>query len=88
MNINDLKPANEHAKQYGVKALIFGPPGSAKTPTINTCIRPVLLACEPGLLSMKGSNVPTFQAYTPEAIGDFFKWFFNSNEVKQPKSKV
>src|SRR6185312_5451567 len=48
----------------------------------NTAPRPVLLACEPGLLSMRGSMVPTCQAFTPEAIDDFFKWFFNSAETK------
>jgi len=81
-SIKDLKPANDFARTYGVKAIIFGPPGSSKTPTINTCPRPVMLACEPGLLSMRGSTVPTCQAFTPEAIDDFFKWFFNSSETK------
>lgn len=82
MNLKDLKPASDFAQQYGVKAIIFGPPGAAKTPLIATCPRPVLLATEPGLLSLKGSNVPTFQAFTTAAIEDFFKWFFSSEEVK------
>lgn len=82
MNINDLRPASAFAQHFGVKAIIYGPPGSSKTPVINTAPRPVLLACEPGLLSMRNSNVPTFQAFTAAAIDDFFKWFFNSNETK------
>lgn len=82
MNIRDLKPAGEYSGAYGVKALIFGAPGSHKTPLINTAPRPILLACEPGLMSMRGSQVPTYQAFTTEAIEGFFDWFFNSNETK------
>lgn len=82
MDQRSLKPASEFAQLYGCKAIIYGAPGSAKTPLINTAPRPVLLACEPGMLSMRGSNVPTCQAFTPEAIDDFFKWFFNSAETK------
>lgn len=82
MNLQSLRPAGEFAKIYGCKAIIYGPPGSSKTPLINTCPRPILLATETGLLSMKGSAVPTFQAHTPQAIDEFFKWFFHSNESK------
>lgn len=82
MDIRDLKPATEFAKNFGVKALLYGPPGTGKTPLINTAPRPVLLACEPGLLSMRGSQVPTYQAFTAKAINDFFDWLFNSNETK------
>jgi hypothetical protein len=82
MDMRDLKPAKDFANQFGVKSIIYGPPGSAKTPLINTCPRPVLLACEPGLLSLRGSNIPTYQAFTIDAIDQFFKWFFNSSETK------
>lgn len=82
MNLASLRPAKDFALNYGVKAIVYGPPGSAKTPLINTAPRPVLLACEPGLLSMRGSNVPTWQGFTPAAIDDFFKWFFHSAETK------
>ena len=80
MNINDLRPADDFAKQYGVKSLCYGPPGAGKTPLIKTAPRPVLLALEPGLLSMKGSNVPTWIAPTMKEVDEFFKWFFGSNE--------
>jgi hypothetical protein len=82
MQIKDLRPASDFARCFGVKGLIYGPPGSSKTPTINTCPRPVMLACEPGMLSMRGSNVPTFQAFTATLIDDFFKWLFGSTETK------
>lgn len=82
MNAADLRPAKDYARMYGCKCIVYGAPGSAKTPIINTAPRPVLLACEAGLLSMRTSNVPTFQAFTPQRIDEFFKWFFHSNESK------
>lgn len=80
MNINQLKPAHQFAKQYGVKMLGYGPPGEGKTPLINTAPRPVLAFVEPGMLSMRNSNVPTWEADTPEKCDEFFDWVFRSPE--------
>lgn len=82
MDIRDLKAAGEHAQNFGVKAIIYGPAGTGKTPILNTAPRPVLLATEAGLLSMRGSSIPTFEGYTTQRIDEFFKWFFNSAETK------
>ena len=82
MNIKDLLPAGKFAQQFGVKAICYGGPGVGKTPIFGTAPRPLLLATEPGLLSMKGSNVPTYRAFTEKEIDAFFLWFFESNEVK------
>ncbi len=82
MDQSHLRPAKEFARAYGCKAIVFGGTGSGKTPIANTCPRPVLLACEPGLLSMRGSNIPTFFASNADEIDSFFKWFFNSAETK------
>jgi hypothetical protein len=82
MNLQSLRPAKDFAVQYGVKAIVFGPSGAGKTPIVNTAPRPLLLACEPGLLSMRNSNVPTFQATTTKLIDEFFEWLFNSSESK------
>lgn len=82
MDIKSLRPASEFAKQYGCKIIAYGGAGSGKTPLVNTLPRPVLLACEPGLLSMRGSPVPTYQANNADDVDGFFKWFFNSAETK------
>lgn len=74
-------PAHTFAGQFGVKALVYGPPGRGKTPICNTAPRPVLCASEPGLLSMRGSQVMTCQAFTPEDIDDFYRWLFTSSEA-------
>ncbi len=82
MDIRDLKAAGDHANNFGVKAIVYGPAGTGKTPILNTAPRPVLLATEAGLLSMRGSTIPTFEAYTSQRVDEFFKWFFNSTETK------
>lgn len=83
MDITHLKAAHEFAVAYGFKSLIYGAAGTGKTPLFNTAPRPLLLACEPGLLSMRGSNIPTYQADTVPKIEEFFKWFLNSKEANQ-----
>jgi hypothetical protein len=82
MKMSDLRPANDFARSYGVKCVVYGEPGSGKTPIVNTAPRPVLCATEPGLLSMRGSTVPTFEAHTPEKINEFFDWLLSSAEAK------
>lgn len=82
MNQNDLRPAYLFAQCYGVKSLVFGPPGVGKTPIINTAPRPVLCVTEPGMLSMRNSSVPTWAAFDAKRIDEFFLWLFGSAEVR------
>lgn len=79
----DLRRAGDIACQSGVKALVYGPPGSGKTPIAATAPNPVLLAIEPGLLSMRGSNIATWEAPTVAKIEEFFSWLFGSAEASQ-----
>lgn len=83
MQASDLRPAGQLAVRYGVKMLVFGPPGGGKTPAIRTAPNPVLLATEPGLLSLRGSNIPTWEAGTAERCEEFRKWFFGSKEASK-----
>jgi hypothetical protein len=80
VNLGSLKPASELARRYGVKSVIYGAPGSGKTPLITTSPRPVLLVTEPGMLSMRGSSVPSWEAYDSAKINEFFDWFMKSKE--------
>lgn len=82
MQASDFRQARELARRNGVKSLVYGPPGSGKTPVINTAPSPCLLSCEPGLLSMTTSTVPTYEAHTCARIDEFFKWLQTSNERK------
>lgn len=81
MQMSQLKPASQLARRYGVKATIFGGPGSGKTPLMNTAPRPVLLVTEPGMLSMRGSSIPAWEAYTSALVAEFFEWFMKSREA-------
>lgn len=83
MNQTDLRPADFFANSSGVKAVIYGPPGTGKTPLVKSCPNPVLLATEKGMLSMKGSNIPTYEALTAKELDGFFAWLFSSTEVKK-----
>jgi hypothetical protein len=83
MQASDLKPAGDFARQYGVKSIAYGPPGVGKTPIINTAPNPVLLITEPGMLSMRGSTVPAFEAPTPQRVEEFFDWLFGSAESRK-----
>lgn len=83
LDIRDTRPAREFAHQFGVKAIVYGRPGTGKTPIIgNTSPRPLILMSEPGMLSMKNSNTPTYPAFTEAALDEFFKWWFESAETK------
>lgn len=83
MDMSHLRPAHEFAINFGVKAAIYGPAGSGKTPICgNTAPRPLLLVSEPGMLTMKKSTTPTYPAFTPLKLEEFFQWFFNSAETK------
>lgn len=84
MNSTNLKPAGQCAQNFGVKSVLYGGPGTGKTPLINTAPSPVLLAIEPGLLSMKGSNVPTWAAYEHKdgvaaGVREFLTWFHSDS---------
>lgn len=83
MNEKDLRPASHFARQYGVKALIYGEPGTGKTPLLNSAPNPVLLAAEPGLMSMATSNIPTYAAGNVAALKEFFTWLFQSKEASK-----
>lgn len=83
MDIKSLKPVNQLAQRFGVKALIYGPPGSGKTPVFGTAPNPLLLLVEPGALSLRGQSFPAWEAYDVPKIEEFFQWFFNSKEASK-----
>lgn len=82
MNASMLQSASSLAKRFGVKSLVYGGPGSGKTPLVKTAPRPVLCVVEPGMLSMRDADkVPAWDAYSAERIDEFLKWLFESKEA-------
>lgn len=83
MQASDLRPARDFAVQFGCKAVVYGKPGAGKTPIcVNTSPRPLLLASEPGMLTLRASTCPTFTAFTGAKVEEFFTWWHGSNESK------
>lgn len=83
MQMSQLKPASSFALNVGYKAVAYGPPGEGKTPLIKTAPRPVLLICEPGMLSMRDAHhIPAWEGYTVAKCMEFFNWLKGSNEAK------
>lgn len=78
--MNDLKSASDFANASGFKAIIYGPPGSGKTPISASSPRPVMLVTEPGMLSMKNIKIPAFEAFTIDRIESFFSWWFSDSK--------
>lgn len=83
MQQSDLRPARDFAIQFGCKAVVTGKPGAGKTPVAaKTSPRPLLLASEPGMLTLRDSNCPTYTAFNPAKVDEFMLWFKGSNEAK------
>lgn len=87
-----LVPISSMAKRYGVRCMIYGPPGEGKTPLIETCPNPVLFPTEPGLMSIRHlNNVPMWisesmakekrTVVNAKDIEEFFKKFLNSKDA-------
>lgn len=75
-----IRPAREYANLYGAKLLVHGVAGSGKTPLVNTAPNPLLLLTEPGTLSLRGSNVPAFEAYDGKTLEAVLEWMRGSRE--------
>lgn len=76
-----FQPASELVKRLGVKAVIYGPPGSGKTPLMLTAPNPCLIAVEPGLLSIRKQTIPTTKAFNVKAVREVIAWLMGSKEV-------
>jgi hypothetical protein len=83
MQQSDLRPARDFALQFGCKMVCYGKAGSGKTPIcVKTAPRPILLASEPGMLTLRDSTVPTYPAFNTVKTEEFFTWWFSSHEAK------
>lgn len=81
MNINSFRPAHDFAVQFGVKIVIFGGPGSGKTPLAASVSRACMCMSEPGFLSIRKSTIPTFPAFNSIAFDEFITWGTTSHEA-------
>lgn len=84
MDIRDLRPAASFAQRFGVKMVVYGPPGSGKTPLMATAPNPLLLLIESGAGSLREvpPSIPGYKIDTASDADAFFEWWFNSSEPK------
>ena len=87
--MDKLKPIGQLARNYGVKCICYGAPGTAKTPVVATTTpNPVICAIEPGLMSLRDvQHIPAWDCTDPKTgiteLESFLDWVFRSNEVKK-----
>ncbi len=67
----------------GVKGLIYGKAGIGKTRLAATVPNCLIIATEPGLLSLNGFNIPYIEAKTVAQLNDIARWIHSSAEAKQ-----
>lgn len=85
MDIRDVRPVNSYAQRFGVKMVVYGPPGSGKTPLMATAPNPFILLCEPGAGSLRQvpNTIPGYMVTNATQADEFFLWWFGSSEAKQ-----
>lgn len=82
--LSDFRQAKEFALRYGVKAVVYGGPGTGKTPICAlTAPRAGVIITEPGYLSMRNQTSLTLPAFNIQAFDDFMTWATLSAEAKQ-----
>jgi hypothetical protein len=69
----------------GIKTLLFGGPGTGKTPMCATAPAPFIISAESGLLSLKSCNppVPYVDIKNMRMLKDVYAWCASSNEARQ-----
>lgn len=82
MQLSDARPISDFALQYGMKAIVYGPAGAAKSPICaSTSPDPFLLFTEPGAMSMRKMSTPAYAAFNPAKVDEFMLWWLNSQEA-------
>lgn len=77
-------PAHKICVRNGVKCMIYGPPGSGKTPVLETAPNVGVLILESGTLSLRKSNMLVWDARgSLKDARDFFSWAKSSNETRK-----
>jgi AAA domain len=68
---------------YGIKALIYGRSGAGKTHLITTAPNPLLIAAEPGVLTLRGQRIPGIRIQTVNDLTDALEFIRWSAEARQ-----
>jgi hypothetical protein len=65
---------NKLAATVGVKILVYGKSGVGKTQLCATAPRPVILAAEPRVMSLRGTEIPVTRVDSIAKLQDAYQW--------------
>lgn len=84
MNSRNLVPVSQLAAKKGTKVILYGEPGTAKTPMVMQLPKAVACVTESGLSSVANSNMASYGCFEFKQIKEFFDWFLSgSRDVYQ-----
>lgn len=86
-NISMVQPVSALAVNYGAKAIVYGGPGTGKTPLCTSAPYPIIAFAEPGLGSVRVYNGPGVITDTYAKMRDFWQWATQSAEARQFQTK-
>lgn len=69
-------------QMQGFRGLIYGRAGAGKTFLSTTCAAPLIIATEPGLLSVRRYNIPFIGCNSVQMLRDVAKWLATSHEAQ------
>ena len=78
----NIQPISTIARGQGAKLIIYGPPGSGKTPLCVNTSDALIMLTEPGTLSVRNSTTPAVQCYAVNQIKDFCSWLRSDSKEK------
>lgn len=88
MQLSDLRCVRDLVQRYGVKAVVYGGPGTGKTPLLTTAPHPVHAFAESAMLAIRTSTHPGYMINTYSRMKDYTLWACTSQEAKQFHTKT
>lgn len=67
----------------GIKGIVYGKAGVGKTFLTSTAPAPIVIATEPGLLSLSDYRIPFIEARSIAQLNDVAEWIRSSHEARQ-----
>ena len=77
-----IKPASAIAHSKLTKILLYGPPGSGKTPLCASIQDVLMCITEPGALSIRDFSTAVVECPTTKSIEEFFTWLKSDTKEK------
>jgi hypothetical protein len=73
----------ECARTDGIKVLVYGKAGAGKTRLCATAPKPVIIAAEGGMLSLRDEEIPVIRVETMEDLQEAYLWVRDNPKAKK-----